>query len=142
MEDRGKLVRQLNELNNPRLLLIRKFEKEDGEYLSDDNQIIFADQGYKLLELEKYDDFNLGLIFINEDIAKGPTNFIGINGRILYLRPNQKKQLIRPNGRTNYGTLIAPHYQLEKVYFGSGEILDYCKKQGIKRKNLKKRKNW
>ena len=83
-ENRGKLERKLNSLQNS-VILLRTVNKEDrGKYLSDNNQLITFNADYKLVDINE-DDKNLGLYFINQDFSnfkKDPCPIsLGTNGR-------------------------------------------------------------
>src|SRR3989344_6225722 len=59
-ENRGKLEREINSLQNPSILLLKTVNKEDrGKYLSDNNQLITFNAAYKLDDTNKYDYVNL-----------------------------------------------------------------------------------
>ncbi len=149
LEHRGKLERKLNEIQKPKLLLVRTHDKEDDEYLSNDNQIIFTYFGYKLDNFTEKDNVNLGLFLINNDIGHRKKKHIprgfGTNARMMYLRPKHKNQLIFPicggDNSNNVGALILPFYQLEEVCCSPEEILEHCKKQKLTEINMERMEN-
>lgn len=152
LKHRGKLERKLNKIQNPELLLLRtydKYDKKDERYLSDDNQIIYAKFSYILDKFLGNSDEDLGLHLINDDLFNRKNNkgirALSANARILYIRPKNQPQLIKPicggENSNNSGTLSIPFYQIQDIYSTPEEILDYCKKQGLKQGNLEKIKN-
>jgi hypothetical protein len=149
-ENRGKLERKLNKIQDSKLLFIKIHNKEDGKSFSNNNQLIYTNYSHELGECLKKIDSELGLYLINEDITKRVQNHVprgfGTNNRRLYVRPKKIfGQLVAPvcSGPwiTEYnhnGTLTLPFYQLEDVISTKEGILEDCKSQGVWKYNLKK----
>ncbi|HDK42701.1 MAG TPA: hypothetical protein ENG87_04930 [Candidatus Pacearchaeota archaeon] len=147
LEHRGKLEKKLHKISKPRLILLQMFDKkDDGAYLSDNNQLIYTEPYEFIGEDKNQSDDSLGLHAVNKDVDAFRKNHgnrgLSTNARILYVRPGKLiRQLIKPSCgphiHNNTGTLSAPIYQIEAVLDNKKDILSYCKKKGLRRGNLK-----
>jgi len=148
LKHRGKLEKKLHKTQKSKLFLLQTFYKEDEEYFSDNDQLIFTDFGYRLtFKGWCKNDVELGLGMISRDVLDRRNNhclmYLGTNARILFIRPkNWLHQLIRPNSGsrnpTHSGTLASPIYQIENILDTKEDILTYCEEKGLYKKNLRK----
>ncbi len=152
LEKRGRLERTLNNcFRNPKILLIKTHYKIDesrffGGYLSDNDQIVIYNSSIFHPEIERLSNAELGLYFINKDFndfinAGHALRSLGTNGRVFYIRPKRLTQLIVPScsglNQNNSGTLTIPVYHLEEVLDSKEDILSYCERIGLSKRNLR-----